>query len=78
MDTVPAFGHMDEVENGCSHEIEDWTLYFIRRDAFGEPDVFFDADVTPVCSRNYKGCLQTIGKSVPHLVTSLYEAVEDA
>ncbi|CAN0599788.1 unnamed protein product, partial [Laminaria digitata] len=30
MDTVPAFGHMDEVEEFDGHEIEDWTLYIIR------------------------------------------------
>ena len=39
MDTVPAFGHMDEVEEFDAHEIEDWTLYIIRLDAFGETDV---------------------------------------
>ncbi|CAM9528427.1 unnamed protein product, partial [Laminaria digitata] len=30
MDTVPAFGHVDEVEEFDGHEIEDWTLYITR------------------------------------------------
>ncbi|CAN0321470.1 unnamed protein product, partial [Ectocarpus fasciculatus] len=46
METVPVFGHMDEVEEFDGHNIEDWTLYIIKLDALGEPDVFLNADVT--------------------------------
>lgn len=37
---VPALGHMDEVEEFGGHEIDNWTLYIIRLEALGEPDVF--------------------------------------
>ncbi|CAM9948387.1 unnamed protein product [Ectocarpus sp. 6 AP-2014] len=33
METVPVFGHMDEVEEFDGHNIEDWTLYIIKLDA---------------------------------------------
>eukprot|EP00903_Cladosiphon_okamuranus_P014899 g13796.t1 len=69
METVPVFGHMDEVEEFDGHNIEDWTLYIIKLDALGEPDVFLNADVTPVFGRNYKRYLDLIDNAPRHRVT---------
>ncbi|CAB1113402.1 unnamed protein product [Ectocarpus sp. CCAP 1310/34] len=69
METVPVFGHMDEVEEFDGHNIEDWTLYTIKLDALGEPDVFLDADVMPVFGRNYKRYLDLIDNAPRHRVT---------
>lgn len=40
IDTVPAFGNMDKDEAFEGNDIEDWTLYVIRLDDLGNPDVF--------------------------------------
>ncbi|CBJ32194.1 conserved unknown protein [Ectocarpus siliculosus] len=69
METVPVFGHMDEVEEFDGHDIEDWTLYIIELDALDEPDVFLNADVTPVFGRNYKRYLDLIDTAPRHRVT---------
>ncbi|CAN0341091.1 unnamed protein product [Ectocarpus sp. 6 AP-2014] len=69
METVPVFGHMDEVEEFDGHDIEDWTLYIINLDALDEPDVFLNADVTPVFGRNYKRYLDLIDTAPLHRVT---------
>ncbi|CBJ27580.1 hypothetical protein Esi_0075_0065 [Ectocarpus siliculosus] len=69
METVPVFGHMDEVEEFDGHDIEDWTLYIINLDALDEPDVFLNADVTPVFGRNYKRYLDLIDTAPRHRVT---------
>ncbi|CAB1105891.1 unnamed protein product [Ectocarpus sp. CCAP 1310/34] len=69
METVPVFGHMDEVEEFDGHNIEDWTLYIIKLDALGEPDVFLNADVTPIFGRNYKRYLDLIDNAPRHRVT---------
>lgn len=47
MDTVPACGHTDEVEEFDGHEVEDWTLYVVRLDAGGAPDVFSQRGCNP-------------------------------
>ena len=68
METVPVFGHMDEVEEFDKHNVEDWTLYIIKLDALEEPDVFLNnADVTPVFGRNYKRYLDLIDNTPRHL-----------
>lgn len=54
MDTVSVFAHMDEVQEYDDHEIEDSTLYVVRLDDTGDPDVYLNADVTPITGRNYK------------------------
>ncbi|CAB1116215.1 unnamed protein product [Ectocarpus sp. CCAP 1310/34] len=69
MEVVPVFGHVDEVEEYDDHGIEDWTLYIIELDAFGKPDVFFNADVTPVFGRNYKRYLDLVDTAARHRVT---------
>eukprot|EP00903_Cladosiphon_okamuranus_P017738 g16330.t1 len=66
METVPVFGHMDEVEEFDGHNIEDWTLHILKLDALGEPDVFLNADVTPVFGRNYKRYLDLIDNAPRH------------
>ncbi|CAB1112833.1 unnamed protein product [Ectocarpus sp. CCAP 1310/34] len=60
---------MDEVEEFDGHNIEDWTLYIIKLDALGEPDVFRNADVTPVFGRNYQRYLDLIDNAPRHRVT---------
>ncbi|CAB1099457.1 unnamed protein product [Ectocarpus sp. CCAP 1310/34] len=69
MEMVPVFGHMDEVEEFDSHNIEDWTLFVIKLDKLDEPDVFLNADVTPVSGRNYKRYLDLIDTAPRHRVT---------
>ncbi|CAN0273420.1 unnamed protein product [Pylaiella littoralis] len=54
MGNLPVFTHMDEVQALDGHDIEDWTWYVVRLEAGGDPDVFVNADVTPVFGRNYK------------------------
>ncbi|CAN0441608.1 unnamed protein product, partial [Pylaiella littoralis] len=69
METVPVFGHMDEVEEFDHHKIENWTIYIIQLDALEEPDVFLNADVTPVFGRNYERYLRLSPRSIGHRVT---------
>lgn len=51
---LPVVGHMNEVEEFDGHEIEDWTVNVVHLETDDAPDVFLDADVTPVFTRNYK------------------------
>lgn len=69
MDTVPAFGYADEVEEVDVHEIEDWTLYVFRLDDPGNSDVVLNADVTPIFGRNYKMYLTPTPAAAGHRVT---------
>eukprot|EP00903_Cladosiphon_okamuranus_P012054 g11318.t1 len=68
METVPVFGHRDEVEEFDGHNIEDWTLYIIKLVALDEPDAFLNADTTPVFVRNYKRYLDLIDSAPRHRV----------
>ena len=63
MENLPAFTHVDEVQAFDGHDIEDWTLHVVRLDAGGDPDVFLNADVTPVFGRNYE---RAISGACPH------------
>ncbi|CAB1116244.1 unnamed protein product [Ectocarpus sp. CCAP 1310/34] len=69
MEVVPVFGHVDEVEEYDDHDIEDWTLYKIELDALGKPDVFLNADVTPVFGRNYERYLDLVDTAARRRVT---------
>ncbi|CAM9623129.1 unnamed protein product, partial [Hapterophycus canaliculatus] len=68
MDTVSVFAHMDEVQEYDDHEIEDLTLYVVRLDDT-DPDVYLNADVTPITGRNYKRYIQQTRRCVRHQVT---------
>ena len=69
MENLPAFTHVDEVQAFDGHDIEDWSLYVVRLDAGGDPDVFLNADVTPVFGQNYKRYLALVHTPAPHRVT---------
>ncbi|CAB1110488.1 unnamed protein product [Ectocarpus sp. CCAP 1310/34] len=44
MDDLPAYTHTDEVQAFDGHDIEDRTLYVVRLEAGGDPDVILNAD----------------------------------
>eukprot|EP00903_Cladosiphon_okamuranus_P008434 g8107.t1 len=69
IESLPAFTHVDEVQAFDGHDIEDWTLYVVRLDEGGHPDVFLNADVTPVFGQNYKRYLALVHPPAPHRVT---------
>eukprot|EP00903_Cladosiphon_okamuranus_P015607 g14411.t1 len=69
MENLQAFTHVDEMQAFDGHDIEDWTLFVVRLDEGGDPDVFLNADVTPVFGQNYKRYLALVHTPAPHSVT---------
>lgn len=69
MDTAPAFGHTDEVEEFDGHDIEDWTLYVVHLDSGGASDVFLNAAVPPIFGKSYKRYRELAHRLALHCIT---------